>query len=63
LELDELPMLAPGDSTALSPGMAIAYEPIIMAPGIGAATLENTILITESGHEILTNRPMELIEL
>lgn len=63
LELDELPMLAPGDTTVLSPNMAIAYEPIIMAPGIGAATLENTVLITESGHEVLTKRPMELIEL
>ncbi len=62
LELDELPMITPGDTTILAPGMVLAYEPIIMVPGVGAATLENTLLITEEGHEILTKRPMHLIE-
>lgn len=63
LELDELPMITPNDTTVLAPGMVIAYEPIIMVPGIGAATLENTLLITEEGNEILTKRPIKLIEL
>ncbi|MCL5263601.1 MAG: Xaa-Pro peptidase family protein [Chloroflexi bacterium] len=63
LELDELPMLAPGDDTILTQGMALAYEPIFAAPGIGAGTLENTLLITENGHETLTRRPVELMEL
>lgn len=63
IELDELPMLAPGDDTVLRAGMVLAYEPIIMVPGLGAATMENTLLITEDGHEILTKRPLDLIEL
>ncbi|MBI2955409.1 MAG: aminopeptidase P family protein [Chloroflexi bacterium] len=63
LELDEPPVLAPGDNTILEPGMVIAYEPIISAPGIGASSLETSVLITNEGSEVLTKRPIRLIEL
>ncbi|MBI4318783.1 MAG: aminopeptidase P family protein [Chloroflexi bacterium] len=63
IELDELPVLTPSDNTLLEPGMVIAFEPIIVVPEVGASTLENTILITQSGHEVLCTRPVDMLVL
>lgn len=54
LELDELPVLAPGFDAPLEAGQAVALEPKFVFPGIGAAGLENTFLVTERGGEKLT---------
>jgi Xaa-Pro aminopeptidase len=61
LELDELPVLAPGFTMALEPGMTIAVEPKIFFPGRGGVGIENTYLITESGCENLTDYPEEIL--
>ena len=41
----------------LKPGMAITIEPGIYLSSIGGVRIEDTVLITETGHENLTNRP------
>jgi Xaa-Pro dipeptidase len=57
LELVELPYIAEGHSYPLEAGMTLAIEPKIVFPGEGAVGVENTILVTEHGAEILT--PMD----
>jgi Xaa-Pro dipeptidase len=57
LELNELPFLAQGQAYPLEEGMTFAVEPKIVFPGEGAVGLENTVLVTRDGYEILT--PLE----
>jgi Xaa-Pro aminopeptidase len=54
LELNELPFLAQGHSTPLEEGMVFAIEPKIVFPGEGGVGLENTLVVTLNGYEILT---------
>ncbi len=57
LELNELPFLAQGHSYPLEEGMTFAVEPKIVFPGEGSVGLEDTVLVTRDGYEILT--PLE----
>jgi Xaa-Pro dipeptidase len=54
MELNELPFIAQGQSYPLEKGMTFALEPKIVFPGEGSAGLENTVVVTETGYEILT---------
>jgi Xaa-Pro dipeptidase len=54
LELNELPFVAKGQSYPLEKGMTFAVEPKIVFPGEGSVGLENTVVVTENGYEILT---------
>ena len=63
LEIDELPVLAPGFDVALEPGMVFALEPKFVLPGEGAVGIENSYLVVEEGVEQLTSAAEELIEL
>ena len=62
LELNEFPFLAQGQSYALEQGMTFAVEPKIVFPGEGSAGIENTVLVTEEGCEILTPIGMDIVE-
>jgi len=57
LELSEPPFLAEKHDYPLEEGMTFALEPKIVFPGEGAVGIENTVLVTDSGYEILT--PLE----
>jgi Xaa-Pro aminopeptidase len=54
LELDELPVLAPGFEDALVAGQTLALEPKFVFPGLGAAGIENTWAVAPAGGERLT---------
>jgi Xaa-Pro aminopeptidase len=62
LELGELPFLAQGQSYSLESGMTFAVEPKIVFPGEGSVGIENTVLVTSEGCEVLTPIDMEIIE-
>jgi Xaa-Pro aminopeptidase len=54
LELDELPVLAPGFTAPLRAGQVVAVEPKFVFPGLGAVGIENTFVVGEAGGEKLT---------
>jgi Xaa-Pro aminopeptidase len=62
LELNELPFLAKGHSYPLEEGMTFALEPKIVFPGEGAVGLENTLVVTSDGYELLTPLEMDIFE-
>lgn len=54
LEIHELPTLGAGNEVKLLPGMVITVEPGIYIPDWGGVRIEDTVLVTESGNEIIT---------
>jgi Xaa-Pro aminopeptidase len=60
LEIHEAPRLAVGQKTKLEPGMIVTVEPGIYVPGWGGVRIEDDILVTRTGHEVLTDVPKEL---
>jgi Xaa-Pro aminopeptidase len=63
LEIHEPPRIARKDKTKLQAGMAITIEPGAYIDGLGGIRIEDTVLVTEHGCEILTQTPKDLIEL
>lgn len=60
LEIHEAPRLAVGQETKLQPGMIVTVEPGIYVPGWGGVRIEDDILVTRTGHEVLTDVPKQL---
>ncbi len=63
LELDEFPVLASKFTAPLEPGMVFALEPKMFFPEKGVVGVENTLLVTEDGVEVLTSYPEDIIYL
>lgn len=61
LEIHEAPGLAFRSHTVLEPGMAVTVEPGIYIPGIGGVRIEDDIIVTSEGNEVITKSPKELI--
>ena len=60
LEIHEAPRLAVGQDTKLLPGMIVTVEPGIYVPGWGGVRIEDDVLVTRTGHEVLTDVPKQL---
>lgn len=60
LEVHEQPRISRLGDRALEPGMVITVEPGIYVPGLGGVRIEDTVLVTETGPEVLTPSPKEL---
>lgn len=63
LEINELPILTPRSKEILVPNTVFALEPKFVIPGVGAVGIENTLLVTNSGLEKITNLEEDIIEL
>lgn len=61
LEIHERPTFSPLDQTVCQPGMVITVEPGIYIAGQFGVRIEDVVLVTEDGCEILTESPKELI--
>jgi Xaa-Pro aminopeptidase len=53
-ETMEPPHLIPGDLTPLEPGMVLCIEPGIEIPGAEGARIEEEIIVTDGGTEVIT---------
>lgn len=63
IEIHEAPRLAKGQRQKLISGMVVTIEPGIYMPDQGGVRIEDMVLVTESGHEILTPLSKDLITL
>jgi Xaa-Pro aminopeptidase len=63
MEIHEAPRLSLTSDIVLAPGMVVTVEPGIYLPGFGGVRIEDDVVITETGVQILTRSPKELIVL
>lgn len=60
LGIDEPPLLALGDKTPLRPGMVLTLEPGLYRTRFGGARIEDEVLVTSSGAQLLNHCPRRL---
>ncbi len=59
LQVHEAPALRATSKTVLQPGMVVTIEPGIYLPGWGGVRIEDDILVTDGGAEVLTSCPKD----
>jgi Xaa-Pro aminopeptidase len=60
LEIHEAPRLATGREELLQAGMVVTVEPGVYLPGLWGVRIEDTVLVTDGGCEILTPTSKDL---
>jgi Xaa-Pro aminopeptidase len=60
LAVHEQPRLAPDQDRPLAAGMVVTVEPGVYLPGWGGVRIEDDVLVTPDGCEVLTSVPKEL---
>jgi len=63
LEIHEGPRIGKKDQTKLAAGMAITIEPGAYIEGLGGIRIEDTVLVTANGCEVLTPTTKEFVHL
>ena len=58
--MHEGPFLDVGDDTVIEPGMVLTVEPGIYVPGVAGFRHSDTVLVTETGTERLTDYPRDI---
>jgi Xaa-Pro aminopeptidase len=53
LEIGENPWITPHHPVTLSPGMVLCVEPMVASPEFGSMVIEETVVVTETGAEVL----------
>ncbi len=60
LDIHEAPRLAVKQNQPLKAGMVVTVEPGIYLPGWGGVRIEDDVLVTRTGHEVLSDAPKDL---
>jgi len=63
IEVHEKPSLSPKSKDILTSGMVFSVEPGIYIPGFGGVRIEDLVLLTKKGPQIITRANREIIEL
>lgn len=63
LEIHESPRLGKKDKTKLAAGMTITIEPGVYRQGTGGIRIEDTVLVTAHGCEVLTPTPKDYLSI
>ena len=54
LETVEPPFVTPDDTTELQPGMVLCIEPKFRIEGVGGASIEYEVIVTDGEPEVIT---------
>ncbi|MGB2108199.1 MAG: M24 family metallopeptidase [Candidatus Puniceispirillum sp.] len=60
---EEWPFISADATVVFEPGMVIAFECPWYITGLGGFIIENQVLITEDGHEMMNSLPLDLIQI
>jgi Xaa-Pro aminopeptidase len=63
LEIHERPRIGKKEAVKLEAGMAVTIEPGVYEEGVGGVRIEDTVVVTEQGCDILTPTKKELVVL
>jgi Xaa-Pro aminopeptidase len=61
LAVHEEPSLGSGQDAVLAPGMVLTVEPGIYLPGWGGVRIEDLVLVTEKGAEVISQAPRDFL--
>ncbi len=61
LQVHEAPALRPNADVVLQAGMVVTVEPGVYLPGWGGVRIEDDVLVTPDGCEVLTRLPRDLV--